>query len=415
MKHGVSQVMGVRGCLSAAIGTLLACVAFAAKPAQTSQHTLPPPQWTALVGTFDKTLADDHIVGGSVALIERGRIVARHDFGFSDSAKSKRVDSETIFHWASITKTLNAISIMQLRDRGLLQLEDRITRYVPELRRIHDPYGPIDDITLRMLMTHSAGFQSRTWSYSRGLSWEPFEPTTWEQLVAMMPYQQVEFRPGSRFGYSNPAWLYLARALELLTGDQWENYIQKNVFAPLGMSHSYFGSTPAYLQTHRSHRYVITVGKDGKPDTADLGADFDPGATIPNGGWNGPLSDAAAYVAFLTSATMGNEDTQSRFDSVLKRSTLEEMWLPQIKISSDASKSADMGLGYFLISQDMHRIIGHTGGQGGFTSFLYFDHDTGRGIVAAFNTAITAENADFDRHSYSTIRDQALKVLADGR
>jgi hypothetical protein len=89
------------------------------------------------------------------------------------------------------------------------------------------------------------------------------------------------------------------------------------------------------------------------------------------------------------------------------------MWAPQIKVSSDTVKSADMGLGYFLISRGTHRIVGHTGSQGGFTSFLYFDRDSGRGIVAAFNTTILAENAAYDRHSFKTLLDQALLVLAD--
>jgi CubicO group peptidase (beta-lactamase class C family) len=412
MKLAMSRPWAACRCLPAlALGALL-CVSGAVAAAHASRSNVPP-QWSALVDMFDKTLADDHIVGASVGLIESGRIVARHDFGFADSAGSRRVDGETIFHWASITKTLNAISIMQLRDRGLLQLDDPITRWVPELRKVHDPYGSMDDITIRMLMTHSSGLQAMTWPYKQGLNWEPFEPTTWEQLVAMMPYQEVGFPPGTRFSYSNPGWLYLARTLELVTGDPWENYIQKNIFAPLGMSHSYFGSTPGYLQPHRSHRYIINSGKDGNPDTADMGADFDPGITIPNGGWNGPLSDAAAYVAFLTNATGGRADMQGRFDSVLKRTTLEEMWVPQVKVSSDSSKPADMGLGYFLIPRGTHKIIGHTGSQGGFTSFLYFDHGTGRGIVAAFNTTIMAENAAFDRHSFGTLRDQALKVLTD--
>ncbi len=125
------------------------------------------------------------------------------------------------------------------------------------------------------------------------------------------------------------------------------------------------------------------------------------------------MADAAAYVAFLTNATAGNSEVQHRYDAVLKRSTLEEMWTPQVKISADATHSADMGLGYFLISQGLQRIVGHTGSQGGYTAFLYFDRDTGRGIVGAFNTIVLGDDVPFDRHSFSKLREQALKVLAD--
>jgi len=87
-------------------------------------------------------------------------------------------------------------------------------------------HGAIDKVTIRMLLSHSAGFQNPTWPYKEGKDWEPFEPTTWNQLVAMMPYQELLFAPGSRFGYSNPGFIYLARIIEQLTGDSWEIYVQ---------------------------------------------------------------------------------------------------------------------------------------------------------------------------------------------
>src|SRR5690606_40828659 len=83
-----------------------------------------------------------------------------------------------------------------------------------------------------------------TWPYGNGHAWEPFEPTRWEQLVSMMPYQQLQFRPGSRYGYSNPAFIYLARVIESITGDPYQSWIQKNIWTPLGLTRSYFGSTP---------------------------------------------------------------------------------------------------------------------------------------------------------------------------
>ena len=92
-----------------------------------------------------------------------GKVLARYDDGFADRVRERRVDAQTIFHWGSITKTLTAISIMQLRDRGKLSLDDKVMRWVPELRAIHDPYGMIDSITIRMLLSHSAGFQNPTW------------------------------------------------------------------------------------------------------------------------------------------------------------------------------------------------------------------------------------------------------------
>ncbi len=109
---------------------------------------------------------------------------------------SGAVDEDTIYHWASITKTFTGIAIMQLRDRGLLSLDDPAVKYVPELREVHNPYGDISQVTIRHLMTHSAGFRAGTWPWGGDQPWHPFEPTRWAQVVAMMPYTELQFRPG---------------------------------------------------------------------------------------------------------------------------------------------------------------------------------------------------------------------------
>src|SRR6476646_4057295 len=188
-----------------------------------------PADWNDFKKIFQSYVDSDKVVGASVVVLKAGKETGRYDTGTQDRAANVRVDSQTIFHWGSITKSLTAISIMQLRDRGKLSLDDKIVKWVPELRALHDPYGMMDSITLRMLLSHTAGFQNGTWPYSKGRPWEPFEPTTWNQLVAMMPYQQLEFRPGSRYGYSNPGFVYLARVVEQISGDPWEDYVQKNI------------------------------------------------------------------------------------------------------------------------------------------------------------------------------------------
>jgi CubicO group peptidase (beta-lactamase class C family) len=346
-----------------------------------------PVGWPAFTRTFQEFVDSARVVGASVAFIKNGRIVTQSNTGFADRAANVRVDDQTIYHWGSITKALTAISIMQLRDRGKLSLDDRIVRWVPELRAIHDPYGMMDSITLRMLLSHTAGFQDPTWPYGSGQPWEPFEPTTWNQLVAMMPYQQLEFRPGSRYGYSNPGFIYLARVIEQITGDPWDAYVQKNIFAPLALDRSYFRSTPYYLAPHRSHNYYAAPGASGGDTLVDHGADFDPGITSPNGAWNAPLGDLAKYIAFLTNAVLPGM-SRERYDVVLKRSSLEEMWRPGKPMSPDsvAHPTEWMGLSYFVVDRGGVRLLGHTGHQAGFGSFFYFNPVDGSAIVAAWNT-----------------------------
>ena len=72
-------------------------------------------------------------------LVRKGEISARHHYGFADRAGKRKVTDRTIYHWTSVTKTLTAIAVLRLRDRGLLSLDDRVTRWVAELREVHDP------------------------------------------------------------------------------------------------------------------------------------------------------------------------------------------------------------------------------------------------------------------------------------
>jgi CubicO group peptidase (beta-lactamase class C family) len=342
-----------------------------------------PAKWPAAVAAFDNVVKVDSVVGASMVLVRDGQVTLRHDVGMQDRAGKVAVSSQTIFHWGSITKTLTAVGIMQLRDRGLLALDDPITKWIPELRQVHNVYGSMDAITIRMLLSHSSGFQNPTWPYRKYTSWEPFEPTKWEQLLAMMPYQQVLFQPGSRYGYSNPAYIYLGRVIEAITGDPWQSYVYKNIWLPLGITGSYFNLTPWHLTANRSHNYTLVEDSAyrGREVLFDNGTEFNPGITIPNGGWNAPVSDLVKWVRFLSGA--GTDSGQRRIDAaVLKRSTLEEMWTAVVPVDSVES----MGLGFFLLQEGKGQRIGHTGEQAGFRSFFYLNPATRQGIVGVVNT-----------------------------
>ena len=380
----------------------LACLALAL-PAQRPQ---PPTRWATFVRAFDAYAAGDSVVGASVLLVTNGRVAAHHEYGAADRALGQRVDTATIYHWASITKTLTAIAILQLRDRGRLSLDDHVTKWIPELRQVHDSFGAVDDITIRMLLSHSAGFQGPTWPWTRGQLWEPFEPTRWEQLVAMMPYEEILFPPGSRSSYSNPGFIYLARIIEQITGDPWETYVQKNILTPLGLTRSYFGITPYHLAASRSNNYTVTKDSAGRVNVIANGRDFDPGITIPNGGWNAPLGDMARYLAFLGGPAHG--------DTILARASLEEMWraryLAVEPVAGEVTPADSMGLSFFILWRGGTRFVGHTGHQAGFRSFFYINPATGSGVVAAFNTTNEADN-DRSEAGFRAVRDSALALL----
>ncbi|MGV3707807.1 MAG: serine hydrolase domain-containing protein [Gemmatimonas sp.] len=337
---------------------------------------------------FRRYVGADSVVGGKLLVMRDGRAILQDHYGMGDRALRQPVTDATIYHWGSITKTLTAIAIMQLRDRGKLSLDDRITKYIPELRLIHNAYGSMDDITLRMLMSHSAGTRDGTWPYGDGKPWEPFEPTKWEQLVAMMPYQETLFKPGSRYGYSNPGFVYLARVIEQISGDPWIHYVQKNIWTPLGLTESYVNGTPYHLEANRSNNYYVKRDSATKaPEVVANTRDFDPGITIPNGGWNAPMRDLMQYVAFLTNATSGDAKRQRVYDVILSRKSLEEMWTAVVPLQAAKPSDGSMGLSFFVYQQGGERIIGHTGSQAGFRAYLYFNPRTRRAVISVYNTA----------------------------
>lgn len=369
------------------------------------------PAWQAFTADFDSYARRDSVVGASAALIQDGKVIQHHEFGFGDRALGQRTDQRTIYHWGSITKTLTAVTVMQLRDRGLLSLDDPVTKWIPELRQIHDTFGSVDSITIRMLLSHSSGFQNPTWPWTEGKPWEPFEPTTWNQLVAMMPYEEVHFKPGTRFSYSNPGFIYLARIVEAITGDPFETYLQKNIWTPLGLTHSYFGATPYWLAADRSNNYTVTKDSGGGESVVANGRDFNPGITRPNGAWNAPLSDLATWAGVLAGGTAGDTALARHYALILPHTDLEEMWRPiHPAVGTPGGPSQWMGLSFFIVPRGADTLIGHTGEQAGFRSFLYVNPKTGAAIVGVFNTRNDAE-PDRSQVGFDAVAEEGVGLL----
>ncbi len=363
--------------------------------------------WKNTEKYYKENLQKIGIVGSNMMFIHDGEVLRSSYYGLADLETKRPVDEKTIYHWASNTKMFTGIAIMQLRDRGLISLDDPIIKYIPALKVVHNPFGDMNDITIRHLMSHSAGFRMATWPWKdHEKAWQPHEPTHWEQLVAMLPYTEIIFEPDSQYSYSNPGIIFLGRIIELLSGDDYEVYIDKNIFKPLEMYNSYFDHTPYHLLKYRSNNYFIMDG-----DMTANGLDFDTGITVSNGGLNAPFGDIAKYVSFL----MGSKAKQSIFDRVLSRSSLEEMWGVQHPVDSDSTLQTSMGLIFFLLKTDAVQVVGHTGGQKAFTTFIYVQPQSRTGCVAAFNTSIWRK--DIKGELYSPSRDLfnglRLKFLDD--
>ena len=138
---------------------------------------------------------------------------------------------------------------------------------------------------------------------------------------------------------------------------------------------------------------------------------MDTGITVSNGGLNAPLTDMVKYLNFLT----GSRDTrqQAVYEGVLKRSSLEEMWQPQVSIepaAQDGENRRDaMGLTYFIEDNFGQHFIGHSGGQNGFISHFYLRPDTRTAYLVAFNTHAIPPQKEPDTGQNTRVLDREIK------
>jgi CubicO group peptidase (beta-lactamase class C family) len=374
-----------------ALGALAAAITPAGRAPQQSPASAPI---EAFHQHFHDELARHGVVGGGVALAHGANAPAEYFYGRARTETGAPVDADTAYNWASITKSMTAIAILQLRDRGLLSLDDPAVRYVPELRKVHSDYGPVDAITIRHLLTHSAGLRNPTWPWdcddATNCDWQPFEPTQWAQVTAMLPYTHLAFAPGSRWSYSNLGYVFLGQIIERLSGDDFEVYVDKNILKPLAMHDSYFDRAPYFLEGHVSASY-LRAGAKLTPQPFN----FDTGITTSNSGLKAPIPDMEKYLRFL----IGDANNQ-RYEMVLKRRTLEEMWvgvLPAVEpgqaptpyTAGPHGAQPKMGLGFFVLEVDGHKYIDHDGDQGGFSSELLVDPAGRSGSVLVVNTTDT--------------------------
>lgn len=351
---------------------------------------------------YEKAMKEHGTVGSGAMVVQDGQVIAQEFYGEARQDKRALVNENTIFHWASITKTLTGIGIMQLRDQGELSLDDPIVKYLPELNAVYNPHGSMAEIRIRHLMSHSAGFRDPTWPWGGEKAWHPFEPKEWSQIVAMLPYTEVLFKPGSRFSYSNLGVIFLGRVIEILSGDDFEVYIDKNIFKPLEMYRSYFDRTPRYLLNDRAAGYYL---RDGKIVPAPF--DPDTGITVSNGGLNAPLPDMVRYACFLT----GDDRRQAVYDLVLKRSSLQEMITPQLPIEPGSLPEQTgqdrrdwTGLSFLLEENFGMKFFGHYGEQAGFVSNLYIRPETRTAYLISINTNARNNVASADVRGPDTMR-----------
>lgn len=202
------------------------------------------------------------LVPGAVALVaENGKIVREAAYGLSDVEKRVPFRTNTICWLASITKPVTAAAVMALVEEGKLRLDDPIERYLPEFKSQNAPDGRHHAITIRQVLTHSAGFPSNPPDRD-----EVFTPYwTSRTIAATVPpiaKAPLDFVPGAEVRYSNAGYFVLGRIIELASGIPYEKYVKSRLLDRLGMKDTHFISgLPASEQGRTAAVYRRTDGR----------------------------------------------------------------------------------------------------------------------------------------------------------
>jgi CubicO group peptidase (beta-lactamase class C family) len=179
--------------------------------------------------------------GISFVVVKNDSIVYSKGFGWADQPRKIKATPETVYHWFSITKIATAMAILQLQEKGKLQLDNAVVKIIPFFK-VQYPSGTSRTITIRNLLTHSSGLPDPGLRMMRWIHYEGDPPMNQTVLVEKVfpDYSKLEFEPGEDTKYTNFGYMVLGAVIEKVTNQSYENYIRQNILEPLGMKHTDF-------------------------------------------------------------------------------------------------------------------------------------------------------------------------------
>lgn len=175
---------------------------------------------------YMKALEKSQNFHGSVLVAKDGKVLLNQGYGFSDFQQKTKNKSQTKFAIGSVTKQFTAMAIMQLSEKGMLNVEDKVSKYLPDF-----PNG--DLITIHNLLTHTSGLVNFT-DLEEFLT-IPVDNQNPMDVLDLIKDKPLEFRPGEMAKYCNTGYLLLGMIVEKVSGMSYEEYLQKNIFTPLNM------------------------------------------------------------------------------------------------------------------------------------------------------------------------------------
>lgn len=321
------------------------------------------------------------VPGLAYGIVVDGALIHANGMGIQNVVTQQPVTPDSVFRIASMTKSFTAMAVVKLRDEGKLRLDDLAEQHVPELAALPYPTRDSAPITVRQLLTMSAGFpQDDPWA-DRQLAIPEAQLSAWLQ-------SGISFSnpPGVKYEYSNYGYAILGRIVTNLSGVPYSTYVTENILKPLGMISSTF-------DIHAVAPERLAMGYRREGDQWIEETPLEDGAFAALGGLFTTVTDFARYMAFLLAAFPPRDDADT---GPVKRSSVREMQQPwRLRLVTSSRQSPDVpavftgeGYGYGLtsgIDSLLGYSVAHGGGLPGYGTFYRILPDCNVGIVALTN------------------------------
>lgn len=306
--------------------------------------------------------------GGAVLILKGDSIFFSKGYGLADLDTKEKITPATLFNTGSISKTFVAYGILKLRDEGALSLEDSLEKFFPDF----DNPEIARKVKIKHLLSHTSGLPDlRKVDEDSVFFLTAKDAENWEPIKRA---QALNFAPGERFQYSNPAFNGLALIIGQVSGRKWQDYIRREIMLPAGMANSTITDGP-HPQEGVAHAYVKEGGRYREYDYGE----YPTFAASGNGGVWSSAEELAKYELAIRRAVFLNEPgiAESR------RAYHPENWADSLP--------PFLGFSWFIRlptpSRNV-RIVEHTGTQGGFYAFHLSIPERGILYVGLFNRPV---------------------------
>ncbi|WP_438422438.1 serine hydrolase [Aquimarina macrocephali] len=181
--------------------------------------------------------------GATVLVAKQGKIIYHKAFGLANMELQVPMKSNNVFEIGSITKQFTSVAILMLMEQGKLTIQDEITKFIPD----YPTHGK--KITIHHLLNHTSGIKSYT---SMNLSEIAAKDMTPTELINYFKNEPMDFDPGEKWLYNNSGYIILGFIIEKISGQSYEDFVEQNIFTPLAMNNSYYGSKREVIKNRAS-------------------------------------------------------------------------------------------------------------------------------------------------------------------